>query len=124
MPIALDFIQFVCSDESLKEYTKITSTNKALNYTMTATELEGLSSYARSLYEIKQRAEVVYPYSTTELYLSHQSDFVTYQVFRSTIGGADQRWAAEALRKSNITSRSYFEGMSTYYKKVWQNWGA
>ena len=124
MPIALDFIQFVCSDESLKEYTKITSTNKALNYTMTATELEGLSSYARSLYEIKQRAEVVYPYSTTELYLSHQSDFVTYQVFRSTIGGADQRWAAEALRKSSITSRSYFEGMSTYYKKVWQNWGA
>ena len=124
MPIALDFIQFACNDESLLEYTQITSTNKALKFTMTEEQLAGLTSYARSLYDIKSRAEVVYPYSTTELYLSHQSEFVTYQVFRSTVKGADHRWAAEAL-KNGISTKDYFEGMSVYYNKLWtKTWGA
>ena len=123
MPIALDFIQFACNDESLLEYTQITSTNKALKFTMTEEQLAGLTSYARSLYDIKSRAEVVYPYSTTELYLSHQSEFVTYQVFRSTVKGADHRWAAEAL-KNGISTKDYFEGMSVYYNKLWtKTWG-
>ena len=90
---------------------------------MTEEQLAGLTSYARSLYDIKSRAEVVYPYSTTELYLSHQSEFVTYQVFRSTVKGADHRWAAEAL-KNGISTKDYFEGMSVYYNKLWtKTWG-
>lgn len=124
LPLAIEFLKFACSDKMLQETTIITNTIPSLSFPMSNEQLNQLTYYGRSLFEFKNNADVIHPVSKTPLYLNHQQEFVSYQVFRSRINNVDYRWAAEALRKPEISSITYFNGMSTYYKNLWTvNWG-
>lgn len=119
-PLALDFIKFVHTDESLVEYTTITNTPKAFNYTLTEAQKAELSPYGRSLMEIKERSDVVYPYSSNTVYQNRQGQFTNVEVLQSLVSGTQYTWPAEALHDGNVTSSAYFSGMYDYYKKNWK----
>lgn len=118
-PIALDFIKFVHTDQSLVEYTQITNTPKAFNYTMTTEQLAKLSPYGRSLLELKQRSDVVYPYASHSIYKNKQGQFVNSAQNYSTVNRTEYQWAAEAMHDGNISAADYFSGMYAYYKNYW-----
>ena len=117
-PLALDFIRFVNSDESLREFTSVTNTVKALDYTMSKEEKEKLTPFGKSLMELKEKSDVVYPYSTNSVYANNQAFFGTHESFRSTVS-TNYQWPAEALHENGITAEQYFAGMETYYRNNW-----
>ena len=119
-PIALDFIKFVNSDASLVEFTQITDTPKALNYTMTDEQMSEMSPYGRSIIKLKQKSEIVYPYSTATLYKNNQGRFGTHAMYWSTTGGREYQWAPTAYTEDNVTAENYFSGLYSYYVNDWK----
>lgn len=119
-PLALDFIKFVHTDESLVEYTTITNTPKAFNYTMNEAQKSALSPYGRSLMEIKERSDIVYPYSSNSVYKNKQGQFSNDQQLQSIVKGTQYTFSAEAIHDGNVSSGDYFNGMYEYYKKNWK----
>lgn len=117
--LALDFLRFVNTQESLVEYTQVTNTTKALNYRLSGKEKEGLSYYGRSVIELQERAEIVYPYAKNSLYLNNASSFRPSQMFYSNVGSNEYQWPAEAFRDDDVTAAQYFTGMETYYDAKW-----
>ena len=120
-PIAYDFIKFVNSDAQLVEYSQITDTPKALNYTMTDEQLTKMSPYGRSVMKAKQNSDIVYPYSTNTTYVNNQSKFVMSEMFRTTVGSSDYQWAAHVFHETNTTLENYFNGMIKYQQTAWKS---
>ena len=120
-PIAYDFIKFVNSDAQLVEYSQITDTPKALNYTMTDEQLTKMSPYGRSVMKAKQNSDIVYPYSTNTTYVNNQSKFVMAEMFRTTVGSSDYQWAAHVFHETNTTLENYFNGMIKYQQTAWKS---
>lgn len=117
-PLALDFIKFVHSNESLVEYTTITNTPKAFEYTMTDAQLEKLSPFGRSILELKAKADVVYPYSTNPTYIQNQSAFESSRMYQTS---STNTWPASDFRENNTSAEKYFTDMCSYYRTSWAN---
>lgn len=116
--VALDFIKFLHTNESLVKFTQITDTPKAMTYTMTSTEKEALSPFAKSVVDMKETADIVYPYSTNATYINNQSFFA--DMFSTTIEGLDVRFASKAFNESDvITAEDYFKGLKVYRDRNW-----
>lgn len=117
-PLAFDFIKFVHSNESLVEFTTITNTPKAFEYTLTDAQLAKLSPFGRSILELKAKSDVVYPYSTDPTYIQHQSSFVSSAMYSTS---STSNWPATAFRENNTTAEKYFTDMGNYYRTSWSN---
>ena len=117
--LAYDFIKFCNSDESLVEFTQITDTPKALNYTMTEEQMNKMSPYGKSVITLKQNSDIVYPYASTSLYKNNQSQFWTHNLYYSHFSGGENQWCAEAFHEKNVSAEDYFNGLKTYYVAQW-----
>lgn len=113
--LAKEFLRFVNTQESLVEYTTITNTPKALDYSLSETEMAQLSPYGRSTFTLLADSEIVYPYSKDPLYLNNVSFFRVLNMFNSYVGSTHYQWPAEAFRDYGITAEQYFTGMRSYY---------
>lgn len=117
--IAIEFLRFVNTQESLVEYTKITDTTKALQYTLSDAEKEGLSEFGKSVINLQSRSEIVYPYVKDATYLNNASMFRPSQMFYSQVTSSRApQWAAGEMRDRNTDVKTYFEGMYNYYKNT------
>ncbi len=117
--IAIEFIKFVNSDESLKEFSIITNTPKALNYTMTDEEMSQMSPFGRSVMKLKQVSDIVYPVSTNPLYINNQAQFDTHSMYWSMVGGREIQFASGAFYDTKVTAEDYFAGMKECYALQW-----
>lgn len=117
-PIALDFIKFVHTNESLVEFTTITNTPKAFDYKMEDKDLAKMSPFGRSVLEYKAASDVVYPYSTNSVYIQHQSTFETKAMFKTS---ATSDSPARDFRENGTTAESYFSAMESYYRNSWDS---
>lgn len=117
--LALEFLRFVNTQESLVEYTQITNTTKALDYELTEAEKAQLTHYGRSLIELQERSEIVYPYAKNSLYLNNAASFKPSQMFFSNVGNTEYQFPAEAFREEGVTAAQYFTGMESYYDAKW-----
>ncbi len=117
--IAIEFIKFVNSDESLKEFSTVTNTPKALNYTMTEEEMAGMTNFGRSVMNLKQNSDIVYAFSSNPKYINNQSNFESSSMYHSRVDGMDYQFASGAFYDSGITAEQYFNGMAAYYKTEW-----
>lgn len=120
LPIAIDFLKYANTQESLVEFTVTTNTPKALNYTLGEADKAKLSNFGRSVIELKERSDVLYPISTNDNYVRYPSEFQTHGLFWSTIGSEDLSRSCYAFKeRKTVTAESYFTGMYKYYKKQW-----
>lgn len=117
-PLVLDFIRFVHSDQSLVEFTTVTNTLKAFNYSIEGDNYDALTPFGQSLVQLRAVSDVVYPYSTNKTYIQNQSFFGTHEQFRSNTGKGYQ-FPAIAMHDENVTAADYFAGMADYYQKNW-----
>ena len=119
-PLALDFIKFCYSDESLVEFTTTTNAVKALDYKLDADALEQMTPYGRSLVEVKENSTVVYPYSSNEFFLNKQSSFTMFQLYKSEISaGYEEQYYATAKRIYSTSAEDYFSGLHKYWSRTW-----
>lgn len=118
-PIALDFIAFVNSQESLVEFTQITNTPKALNYEMTADELGVMTHFGRSVMELKQNSDIVYPFSNTAIYMNQSGSFNADKVWQTIVDGTVYNGPATAFHEDGVSAADYFKGLLEYNKENW-----
>lgn len=115
-----DFLKFCNTDESLVEYTVTTNTPKALNYTMSEADLAKMSPFGRSVYELRQKSDIVYPYASSSFYINNQSRFdpkYQYSVIDET--GSTITYCPEAIAEKKLGAEKVFEGLNRYYKTNW-----
>ncbi len=75
--LAKTFLQFCYTDESLNEYTQTTGLPAALQYELEQTVYDGLSSYAKSINDIKNA--VVKPYGNNDIFKNnYQSSILMF----------------------------------------------
>lgn len=117
-PLIYDFIKFVHSDESLVDYTVITNTPKAFNYDITEEDMSGMSYFGKSVIQLKQNSDIVYPYATNSVYVNNQGKFGTHAMYYSNAGTTYQ-FVAEAMHEGGVTAEEYFTGMYDYYVTDW-----
>lgn len=119
---AAEFIRFCNTDASLVEFTETTSTYKALNYSLTEEEKGRLTAFGKSVSNLRDSSQVVYPCAPNDTFLNHVTFFETDTLWTSTIlNGITQNYPSQVFMKDAISAADYFDGMYHYFK---QNWGA
>ena len=118
MDLAVDFLQFMHTDASLKQFTTITNTPKAYKYSMNDTELSALTPFGRSVFEYKQNGDVLYPVSNEPKFLNNQSIFAAGEGYKATLD-IDQMYPSMTFHEKGVSAKAYFDGMYTYWSKKW-----
>lgn len=123
--IAIDFLQFAYTDESLAEFSKITDTTKALKYTMSDADKAQMSGFGRSLVSMKERSDLVYGFSNQAFYQLNEETFTDYKNMyssRYTEDSTDEKIAFDEFRKG-VSAKKYFDGLYFYQKNLWNSGG-
>lgn len=118
-PLALDFIRFVNTDRSLCEFTAITDTLKALNYTMSEEDMAKLTYYGKSLMQYKNAARVIYPHSVNPKYLNNFTFFGYIDSYSALLDGSECKYFTTAFHEQNTTAEEYFKGIRAYRRRRW-----
>lgn len=108
------FLQFVMTDDSLKEFQRIVGMPWALNYEMTEEDLAKCTYYSQSLYRIHSQDSVVYPYADNNIYTNNTSVFFSNKKLLETKleNGSIHDIPTTAFFDKGITAKEYFEGIT------------
>ena len=121
--IAIDFLQFAYTDESLVEFSKITDTTKAVQYKMNDADKAQMSAFGRSIVAMQEASDLVYGFSKTPFYQLNEETFTDYKnmyASRYTATATPVKVAFDEFRKGK-TAKEYFDGLYTYQKGLWDS---
>ncbi|MBQ8342891.1 MAG: hypothetical protein IJY21_02165 [Clostridia bacterium] len=120
--IAKDFIQFAYTDESLAEFSIITDTTKAVQYTMTPAQKAQMSAYGRSLMEMQENANIVYSFSKNDFFKNNESMLVDYKgTYSALLDGKQVDIAVDEFRKG-VSATKYFNGLQSLWEYKWNTY--
>ncbi len=118
---AKTFLKFCYTDESLNEFTATTGIPAALQYEIDADVYNSLSSFGKSLCDVKNN--VVSPYSASNIHKNNYQNSILMFTFKSSYGVAvnalrDGKTAAEVFNaiRSNYTATTWESSFGKYYK--------
>ncbi len=121
MPLALDFLKFANTQKALVDYTVTTNMPRALNYVVDDEAKAKMTYFGRSVLDLKERSDLLYPFSRNQNYIRYMTEFQTHGLFWSKIGSEDLARSCYAFKeRKNISAASYFTGMYAYYQKQWE----
>ena len=109
--LAKTFLKYCYTDESLIEFTKMTGIPKGLSYDMKKEDIEQMSYYGRSLFEVKSKSDVVYPYSDNQIFIYNQERVLESSSWSSNVGGTPYVYPYTAI-KAHKSAKDYFLGMN------------
>ena len=121
--LAKDFLQFAYTNESLAEFSMITDTTRALNYTMTPEQKAKMSTFGRSLMDMQESADIVYTFSKNAFYKANEASFSEYRTSFSsqyTTTSESVVIVIDEFRK-NVTAETYFTGLYNYKQALWNS---
>ncbi len=115
--ICKKFFQFCFTEESNREFNRISSIPRPLAYTLTADDKAQMSSYGRSLYELysQDNVEVCYPMSNTDFYLDNMQIATTMAFANTRINNIDYNSFSAIFKDYKFTAKDYFNGI---YERV------
>ena len=116
--LAIDFIQFAYTDNSLAEFSITTDTTKALKYTMSDADKAKMSAYGRSIINMQERADVVYSFSREKFYQDNEASLADYDAaFRAEVDGNTVSVPLDSF-VGGKSVKTYFDGLYTYRKNT------
>ncbi len=120
MPLAQAFLRFAYTDDALRDYTKITGVQKAVDYALG----DSLSAFESSVRQARRNTRHVYPYSMAEILLANERFFSPNELWWAKFGGLagfapPEQYPSVALIKNNTSVVDYFNGMYKYRKDNW-----
>ena len=107
---AKDFIRFISSDEMLNLFTKYTGICKDYNYEVKPEILDNLSYYAKSVYEVRKNADIVYA-NDMSIDTYKWRKFNEIDVFDTNIDGVRYSFPVDAFKDYNVDAKDYFNGL-------------
>lgn len=123
--LALDFLKFLHTDESLVEFTLYTGCPRSFNYSIESIK-DKVSPYTRSVFEMRARADIVYPFCGDDMYADNASNFIFDNFYHTIVnkgqGNMPYQYPSDTIYKENVSGLEYFKGMSVQYsKEYWDN---
>ncbi|MBR2375364.1 MAG: hypothetical protein IKA88_03655 [Clostridia bacterium] len=116
IPLAKDFLQFCCTDESLVEYSKVTGGTMGYQYQVSEEDFEGLEYYAQSLITHRQNSTVIYPYSNTDFFYKNKSSIATF--FQAD----GYNVASLEFKNNGRDAEEFFRATTRYFtEEEWKN---
>lgn len=82
--LAKDFLKFCYSDAMLELFTATNGITKSLKYTISDDALNAMTPFARSVWKMKESANIIYPYSDSEFFRQNQTS-LTVNEWVSTV---------------------------------------
>ncbi len=120
--LAKKFLMFAYTQESLEEFTMITSAPKSLKYEISSENQKKMSYFGRSVWNNYKNSDVVYPISTNSLYLNNQSSFEYASTFRTEVNDVVYTDIGSAMYNNGFTAKQMFEGIAAVNSKTnWEN---
>lgn len=107
--LAKEFLKFCYTDYELEQFTVNSDTFRALNYSLSSDAYNKLSNVGKSFYKelISDNTDVVYPYSTSPIYISNAGAIDT----KETFANASYTNCVRAFMDKEITAENYFQGI-------------
>ncbi len=87
--LAETFLQFVYTNESLAEFTRITGATKGVNYTLTPEQYDAMSYWEKSVWTYRENGIKAYSLSTSPLYINQSNRFRHYLNLESYYNNAN-----------------------------------
>lgn len=121
LELAKLYLQFMHTNAELSAFTATTSITRPFTYEIEKEDEARMSEYAKSLYAIRSDAQVIQPYSKTELFMNNQSFFaMDAWSWQTNVNGKRANNPFTAFLDRSITSAAdYFNGLYTYYSANW-----
>ena len=122
MELAKEFMKFLHTDSEMSKFSAKTSISRALNYKVSEADKAYATNFGKSVIEMRNAANVVYPYSSLELVINNPSFFAEEKWFlTATVDGRVVKSPFDAFKKNSATAEEYFNGLYTYQSKQWSS---
>ena len=125
IPLAKLFLQFTSTEYELQQFTVTVGQPRNFNYELTAEQYDSLSGFQKSVWDLKSEADVIYPYSDSELYSAFPSAFKYSTYYTSSYLGISYAQPYQDFYKaasSGLDAKQYWLGhIGLTNKSAWQN---
>lgn len=111
--LAKDFLKFLYTDQSLAEFTTKSSVVKDVNYDISTAQYDSLSSFAKTIWDAKETADIVVPISAHQKFVKNSSAFTLFsdiQFWNVTVGASTYQYPYLGLR-AGVSAKDYFNAM-------------
>ena len=122
LPLAKAFLKFLHTDDNLSAFTGEVNMTRALNYPIKEEDAAKLSTYAKSILELKENSDVIFPVSTVDEVVNNNIIFANYTwAWQSNVAGYEKKnpWV-EFKNDGDMTAEKYFNGLLTNFTEKWR----
>lgn len=108
-----DFLEFAYSDQSLRDFTRITGVVRPMHYTLTDAEKAEMNGYEQALYEMREVGNSILLAGDNEIFRTYTTAFrvnLECEQICPTVNGQYYKGTYNALEVAGVTSRHLMEG--------------
>ena len=113
IPLAKLFLQYTSTESALQDFTVTVGQGRNFNYELTDEQYKGMTTFQKTIWDLKKNADVVYPYSDSKLYISYPSSFEPASFFKSSHLGISYVYPHMAFKNgisSGLDAKTYWSG--------------
>ena len=123
---AIKFLRYTTTDENLRLYTRMTGSTRAYDYELTKEDLEQMSYYKCSLWDIfsNENTGLVYAYGPSKLALNNQSYFRStwnWNAVTSTGRQLNEPLTVFEQYGDQVSVDDYLTALYDYHKNNWNS---
>lgn len=121
LSLAKEFMKFLHTDANLSAFTGEVNMTRALNYEIAEADMAKLTTYAKSILELKENSDVIYPVSTVEEVINNNILFAHFGwAWQTNINGYEFKNPWLYFKdEPNTSSEKYFNGQYAFFFKRW-----
>lgn len=125
IPLAKLFLQFTSTEAELQQFTTCVGQPRNFIYDLTDEQYNSLSTFQKTVWDLKYEADVVYPYSDSPLYSANPSSFKYNHFYESAYLGISYAEPYQDFYKSassGLDPKQFWLGhISLKSKSAWEN---
>ena len=84
--------------------------------------MNGMSPFGKSLINLKQTSDVVYPYSQDAFYVNNQSVFQGNKMYNSMVGSTSYTRTGATFYEKGTSAEDFYSGLYKYYSGAWSGY--
>lgn len=121
MDLAKEFMKFLHTDSNLCAFTQEVNMTRALQYELSEEQIDGLSTYCKSILNLKKNSNVIYPVSLVDEVNNNNIMFANFTwAWQTNINGYDFKSPWLYFKDEKDTSaEKYFNGQYGNFEKKW-----
>ncbi len=125
IPLAKLFLQFTSTEAELQHFTTTVGQPRNFIYDLTDEQYNSLSTFQKTVWDLKYEADVIYPYSDSPLYSAYPSSLKYTRFYTSSYLGISYAQPYQDFYKaasSGLDAKAYWLGhISLDNKATWEN---